>query len=370
LQCASAEAGTVSLGETASGSGSLCQAGNIYAQISPASPSYTIPFGGGKITQWSTATFGATAGTPITLLVLAPNVDATSYQVVGSDSEKIPTVFSLDNQVTYVPATPIEVPGGAVLGLWSSASGAECTSADATNVVNVGMSSAPTVGTTYTTAHGQSGRVNVSASLVQTIDAGLTGVAPAATTAGATAELRFSLTNSGTSSGGRIVVSDIVPSGLSIVTAASGSGSCTTSGQLVTCTVEQLAPGSSTQIAILVRTSAPGSFTDTATAAVSPLADSNTANNVASTKLTVTPARAGASSCHIVALKGLPLRTAKSLLRDLSCAIGKVSKKASKNVGKGKVVSTSPGSGSRPAGTKVAIVESSGKPKPRRKHHD
>jgi beta-lactam-binding protein with PASTA domain len=95
------------------------------------------------------------------------------------------------------------------------------------------------------------------------------------------------------------------------------------------------------------------------------LADPNSANNLASAHLTVTPAPAAARSCRVVSLKGLALRTAKALLRDLSCAIGKVSKKSSKTIPKGYVISTSPGSGSRRAGTKVAIVESSGKPR----HH-
>jgi hypothetical protein len=154
-----------------------------------------------------------------------------------------------------------------------------------------------------------------------------------------------------------------VPKGLSVLAAISGSGSCVTSGQLVTCTTEALAPGSTTTISIVVKTSAPGSFTDTATAASSLFSDPNTANNVASADLAVTPIPTAAPGCRIVALKGVPLGTAKSVLRGLNCTVGKVSKKASKSVRKGDVLSTSPGSGSRRAGTKVAIVVSSGKPK-------
>jgi serine/threonine-protein kinase len=157
-----------------------------------------------------------------------------------------------------------------------------------------------------------------------------------------------------------------VPKGLSVVAAISGSGSCVTSGQLVTCTTEPLAPRSTTPISIVVKTSAPGSFTDTATAASSLFSDPNTANNVASADLTVTPVPTASAQCHVVALRGVRLSTAKSVLRALSCAVGKVSKKASKTVPKGDVISTSPRSGSRPAGAKVAVVESSGKPKHKR----
>jgi hypothetical protein len=362
---ASASASVVTLGETASGSGTLCHAGDFYTVASPATPSYTIPAGGGAIDKWSTATFGGSAGAPITLLVLEPTEGGSPYQLVAFDTESLPTAFQLDNQTTFTPASPIEVPAGAVLGLWSSAGTEECSFADAADTITSGTSPAPVDGATYTGFSGGHSALNVSADLVQGVDAGLTLAAPpASTTAGAVAAFNFSLTNAGPSSD-RTAFSDTVPKGLSIVAAITGSGSCSTSGQVVTCTTESIAPGSKIPISILARTSVPGSFADTASVASSTLADPNSANNLASAHLTVTPAPAAARSCRVVSLKGLALRTAKALLRDLSCAIGKVSKKSSKTVPKGDVISTSPGSGSRPAGTKVAIVESSGKPR----HH-
>jgi hypothetical protein len=367
-QCASASANVVTLGETASGTGTKCQAGDFYTMTLPSTPSYTIPAGGGAIDKWSTATFSASAGAPITLLVLAPSEGGSPYNVVAFDTETLPTIFQLDNQTTFTPSSPIEVPAGAILGLWSSADNEECSfvdTANPTNELTSGTSAAPVDGATYTGFPGGDRSLNVSAELVQNVDAALTLAAPPATTpAGAVAAFNFTLTSAGPSSD-RTTFSDNIPKGLSIVAALSGSGSCGVSGQLVTCTTESIAPGSTTPISILVRTSVAGSFADTASVASSTLPDPNTANNVASAHLTVTSIPTAAPSCHIVALKGLSLRTAKRLLLDLSCAVGKVSKKSSKSVRKGDVISTSPGSGSRRAGTKVAIVESSGKPR----HH-
>jgi hypothetical protein len=361
---ASASASVVTLGGTASGTGTKCQAGDFYTVVPPTTPSYTVPAGGGAIDKWSTATFSASAGAPITLLVLAPSEGGSPYNLVAFDTETLPTIFQLDNQTTFTPSSPIEVPAGAILGLWSSAGSEECLFAGADTITS-GMGAAPADGATYTGFSGGQHALNVSAELVQNVDAGLTlATPPASTPAGAVAAFNFSLTNAGPSSD-RTTVTDTVPNGLSIVAAISGSGSCTTSGQLVKCTTESLPPGSTTPISILVRTSAPGSFADTASVASSTLADPNSANNLASAHLTVTSIPAATRSCRVVSLKRLALRTAKALLRDLSCAIGKVSKKSSKTVPKGDVISTSPGSGSRPAGTKVAIVESSGKPR----HH-
>jgi hypothetical protein len=211
---ASASASVVTLGETASGSGTLCHAGDFYTVASPATPSYTIPAGGGAIDKWSTATFGGSAGAPITLLVLEPTEGGSPYQLVAFDTESLPTAFQLDNQTTFTPASPIEVPAGAVLGLWSSAGTEECSFADAADTITSGTSPAPVDGATYTGFSGGHSALNVSADLVQGVDAGLTLAAPpASTTAGAVAAFNFSLTNAGPSSD-RTAFSDTVPKGL------------------------------------------------------------------------------------------------------------------------------------------------------------
>jgi hypothetical protein len=366
-QCASASASSVSLGETAAAMGFPCTANGFETMADPATPSYTVPVGGGAIVSWSTATYApAHAGSPITLLALVPS-GGSNYKLAGFDKETLPTPLPAGNIATFTIPSGIEVPAGAILGLSSTATTEECDfTGDPGDSIYFGTSPTPENGAVFMRSAGGSGSVNVSADLVQTVDAGLTGTAaPATTSAGGAAAFNFSLTNTGSSSG-RTTVFDTVPKGLSVVAAISGSGSCTTSGQLVTCTTEPIARGSTTPISIVVKASAAGSFTDTATAASSLFSDPNIANNVASVDLVVTPVPTAAAQCRVVALKAIPLKVAKSVLRALDCAIGKVSKKASKSVAKGSVISTSPGSGGRPAGTKVAIIESSGKPK--RKH--
>jgi hypothetical protein len=357
----------VTLGETATGPGSACAANTFETMAEPATPSYTVPTGGGAIVSWSTATYGgAHAGSPITLLALVPS-GGSNYKLAGFDSATLPTPLPADNLATFSIPTGIEVPAGTILGLSSTATTEECDfTGDPDDSIYFGSAPAPAKDATYTQSAAGPGSVNVSADLVQTVDAGMTvAAAPVSTTAGGVAAFSFSLGNTGSSSG-RATVFDNVPTGLSVVAAISGSGSCVTSGQLVTCTTEPLAPRSTTPISIIVKTSAPGSFTDTATAASSLFSDPNTANNVASADLAVTPVPTAPARCHVVVLKDVPLGTAKRVLRALSCAVGKVSKKASKTVPKGDVISTSPRSGSLPAGAKVAVVESSGKPKHKR----
>ena len=90
--------------------------------------------------------------------------------------------------------------------------------------------------------------------------------------------------------------------------------------------------------------------------------DPVTTNNKATATFTAVTA---STKCVITGLANVPLSTAKKLLGDLNCKVGKVTKTSSSKVAKGNVIKTTPGSGSLPAGTKVAIVQSSG-PKPKK----
>jgi beta-lactam-binding protein with PASTA domain len=66
-------------------------------------------------------------------------------------------------------------------------------------------------------------------------------------------------------------------------------------------------------------------------------------------------------------LAGTTAKLAKQLLGLLDCRVGKTRAASSKKVAKGLVISTTPGSGKTlPAGTKVTLTVSSGRPK--RKH--
>lgn len=67
--------------------------------------------------------------------------------------------------------------------------------------------------------------------------------------------------------------------------------------------------------------------------------------------------------CDVPKLKGKSLSAAKTALKDANCGVGKVTKKTSKTVKKGHVISSSPSSGAEKAyGTDVKLVVSSGKP--------
>ena len=97
--------------------------------------------------------------------------------------------------------------------------------ADAADTIKSGTSPAPVDGATYTGFSGGHSALNVSADLVQDVDAGLeVATPPASTRAGAVAAFNFSLTSAGPSSD-RTTVTDTVPNGLSVVAALSGSGS-------------------------------------------------------------------------------------------------------------------------------------------------
>jgi hypothetical protein len=364
----SAAAGAVTIGQLAPNSGASCTSGYVQAESTSASPSYAIPAGGGVINHWSTATFGASAGASVSLLVLT-QLGTTSYQIDSFNTQVLPTPLPSPpgSTVTFTPSTPLYAPAGAVLGLYGGTpSGAECLFSglmgDAYSAG--GPFSAPATGGSYTFMNSPNpgARLNVAANLVQTVDVGLTiATHPTVAIAGGVAAFTFTLTNTGVSTG-TANFSDSVPNGLAIVSAVAGSGTCSTISQLVSCSIA-IGPGASAPISIVVSTSRAGAFTNTGTATTS-IADPNLANNAATATLTVKPS-ASAASCHVLALKGVALVTAKGILRALGCRVGKLSTKSSKRIANGDVISTSPAPGSKPAGTRVKITVSSGKP---RKH--
>jgi hypothetical protein len=134
----------------------------------------------------------------------------------------------------------------------------------------------------------------------------------------------------------------------------------------VTCSTSDLAPGSSTPAGVVVFAASPGAFSNTG-AVISSIADPNPANNSATATLTVNPVSLlPAPQCRVVALRSVPLPMAKAVLNALGCAIGKVTKRPSTKIPKGDVISTSPGPSLQPAGTRVDIVQSSGKPTPKK----
>ena len=183
------------------------------------------------------------------------------------------------------------------------------------------------------------------ADLAQSEDVAVSAAAtPASITAGGLSEFLFTISNNGLASE-PVTFTDTVPGGLSIISAVAGSGSCTVAGQQVTCTTTGLKPGSNAPVAILVSAPAAGSYPDTASVALAntALADPNSANNSASTTLTV--AAPAPPACQTLKLARFPLAIAKTVLPALHCKVGKVTLKASRTVHKGLVISTNPGAG-------------------------
>ncbi|MDQ6775207.1 MAG: PASTA domain-containing protein [Actinomycetota bacterium] len=83
-----------------------------------------------------------------------------------------------------------------------------------------------------------------------------------------------------------------------------------------------------------------------------------------SANLVQNPGTPAAPPCQVTTLAGAPLAVAKTVLTAHNCKIGTTTKKTSKKVPKGLVISTTPGPGSTlAAGTAVSIVVSSGSPK-------
>jgi hypothetical protein len=329
---------------------------------------YAVPSGGGEITSWSFATLGATASSPYGFLVVRPS--GAGYTIVGGDNETVPT--SVPAIATFSLPTPILVQAGDLLGaVLEPTDTVPCLLQGGTTSAADVYSGGTTTGATGSAVGlgqlGNLGVINVSANLVQSEDVAIAQRAvPASVTAGGDGVFVVNATDAGPGSG-PVTVTDTVPAGLSIISAVAGSGTCTVSGQTVSCSVPS-APGT---LAIVVSATAAGTYANVATA-TGTLTDPNPANNSSSSSLAVTAplVQNPAPKCHTASLTGTPLKVAKAVVGTLGCKVGKLTTKASKSVPKGDVISTSPGAGKTLAlGTKVAIVSSSGKPKKKKKKH-
>ncbi|MEA2197965.1 MAG: hypothetical protein QOJ25_2016 [Solirubrobacteraceae bacterium] len=362
----------LTLGNTTLPSGSntaSCPIGNLFWQsTTDSSYNYAVPAGGGTVTSWSINTAGDVPGVSVTFVVIRPG---SSNSVVGTDTETLPN--PLPAVATFTLAHPITVAPGDTLGLWSPGS-AVCLFSDgplttSDVVIEATAATAPSAGNLYSSnANPALVLMNVSANLVQTQDVALTGVAaPASVTTGSGAAYGFTVTNAGPGTRD-ITFTDAVPFGLKIIAAAADSGTCTTTGQTVTCTISGLPPGGTSPVWIVVSAASAGTYPDSASVTTS-LSDPTPANSSATATLTVTaPPVAPPPSCKTINLAGVPLAAAKSVIRALNCTVGKTPKKSSKKIHKGFVISTIPGPGKTLAnGTKVNIVVSSGPPKKKHK---
>jgi len=366
----SSSADALTLGDTTVPSGStaeFCTGGatSVIQTETDTSYDYVVPAGGGAITSWSFNTTAATVGTPYELMVVRPNGGA--YTVVGTDSELVPATPSLIQ--TFALSAPISVQAGDLLGMViSNTSAVDCYwfgGSLTTPDTLIPVDGTPTVGASLTTAGPPAPErvLNLSVNLVQSEDVSLTQqMLPNSIAVGGASAFLLSVTSAGPSSL-PVTVTDTVPAGLTIDAVNAGTGSCSVSGQVVSCVVA----GAPANVAVIVSATSAGSYANTATASTQ-VTDPNPTNNRASATLDVTAAAApAAAQFHLASLAKLPLAEAKFVIKALGCKVGKITHRTSKAIRKGDVISTSP----RPhtavtAGEKIAIVVSSGKPKKKR----
>jgi len=197
-----------------------------------------------------------------------------------------------------------------------------------------------------------------------------TSTAPTTGLAGDLALLSSLVVNRGGSTA-LVAFTDTVPDGLTINSAAAGSGSCSTTGQTVSCRI-LIAPADSAPVNIVVTPTAAGTYLNRVSIVSSEgQRDPNPGNDSASATLTVAEAVAPprAPACTVPALKRMPLRVARRVLRILLCRPGKAKRVHSRGVKKGLVIRTTPKPGTYAAGKGVALLVSSGPKKAKAKRH-
>jgi uncharacterized repeat protein (TIGR01451 family) len=336
---------------------------------------YRVPAGGGKITSWSVNVNGATVGTPVSLLVLRPS--GGSFLVVARNDQTLPAPLPVDGVATFSLTTAVPVEPNDIIARYVRSGETTTqffqggTPAPSSNLVS-GPAPDPAPDQTLTVSSGPDGasppgyRLNLSAVVAPNPqDLSLSqSAAPSQIELGNIAQFVMEVHNSGGLGTAFGTVSDTVPSGLSVLSASTSSGPCSIAGQAVSCPVSVPSGGGST-VYITVRPTSAGTATNSASVA-STGTDPNSANNSASAGLTVVPARVGDGPfiCLVPSLKGLPLATAKRILKLVKCRAGKVKSAPSRKLRKGSVISTKPGAGAKlKVNAKVAITVSSGPPK-------
>ncbi len=337
----------------------------------PSTP-YFIPAGGGQITQWQTYTAGDVAGSTMTLAVLKANGTG-SYIVAALDTETLPNPLPASHIASFTPSSPIPVAAGETLALYSTAADACWFSGGSTpagdTLFAATASGSLSTGQAVTQNGSSSGAgftLNVAATLAQDQDASVqTSMFPSATDVSSAAMLTSVVTNGGPLTG-PITFFDPVPGGLKIQSATAAMGTCTISGQTVSCTINGLPVGQSATVEVVVTAPTAGSYPNVVSVAVAPgTTDPNSANNAAAASLLVTTLP---QQCIVPGLQKVALASARTVLTELDCAV-EVKRKHS-SIAKGLVIGTGAATGIYPAGQLVTLTVSEGpkKPKKRKRH--
>jgi hypothetical protein len=335
---------------------------------------YIVPPGGGRITQWSTNSTWDAPGAHLTFVVLT----MTSLETVGAvgtviatDPETLPTPLPPSGVVNYRLSTPITVSGGERLGLYSSDAGASsgpiCFWGDGGHIpydawlISWEGRSPPEPGYGYVgdAAFGPvkaSSELNLAATLAVTEDATVRTTATAsATTLGNVVLLSSTVTDDGPGSD-TITFTDAVPKGFAVELVDPESGTCSTTGQRVTCPIGGLVSGQSVPIDIVAKATAAGVFTnETSVSLPHEDTDPNQGNDSASTTLTVRPP----GKCLVPRLAGLKQSFAVSVLHRLGCRPA-VQHADNRAVKRGEVIRTRPRAGTYAAARKVVVTISTG----------
>ena len=95
---------------------------------------------------------------------------------------------------------------------------------------------------------------------------------------GATLTYTLTARNAGPNTATGVTVVDVLPGTVTLQSATTPDGTCSTSGRTVTCALGSLTPGSEEAITIVVTTSTPGTITNSATVTANE-SDANTGNN-------------------------------------------------------------------------------------------
>jgi uncharacterized repeat protein (TIGR01451 family) len=354
-----------------------------FLQLQSGDPStaYVVPAGSAMaLSQWQLNAAGAIAGAQVTLVVVRLDAATSEAFVVGTDTETLnPSTLPAGDVATFALANPIAVEPGDIIGLYiDDATGIPCYwsggSIPVAQTASGSPLSSPPVTGQYLSATGATGTqkadslLNLAATLSPlSYDAGLSlSAGPSNAVVGQPALLTATITNHGPSSG-PTAFTDAVPSGLTVDSATTSSGSCTTALNTVTCTMTDMSAGQNAKVVIVVTPKSATTYTDAAAVGIATGAtDPNSANNDAQTTLQVS-APVASTKCVVVSLKGASQSVAGSVLKALDCKVGKVKKATSKSVPKGDVISTSPGAGAYTAGRSIGLTVSSGKPKPKKK---
>ena len=140
--------------------------------------------------------------------------------------------------------------------------------------------------------------------------------------------------NNGPEHAGGVVLSDSLPAGTTLVSAVASQGACA-AGPAIACSLGALPSNASASVTIKV-TAGFGTVTNTATVS-SKAIDGNPANDSA-TVTTIVAKAAPPVLCVVPKLRGLRLKGAKKALRASHCKPGKVSRRYSGKINKGKVL--------------------------------